>query len=206
MTVPKCLHKFNIICFYTHTHTWNSYSINRQWCKAVLKHAFVTKNRTKHSYAVTICTFFFFSFFFFEHELDIPLFGNVGLFKAFQVKSWWTGRNPRMMYRVDHWGTRRGERRSGTSRWSWSITLPHKLIDSKDRSWGRLEFLLMAASCTGSSRRSRGFQVALQLSNCGFVQRAKVKVKGCVCDVKMSSFFNEVYNLDKKKTQNYYSL
>lgn len=50
-----------------------------------------------------------------------------------------------------------------------------------------------------TSRCSGHFQVALQLPHCGFVQRAQVKVKGSVCDVKVSSFFNEVYNLQKYK-------
>lgn len=55
----------------THTHTWNSYSINRQCGKAVLKHAFVTKNLSNIHTQVTIYTnvfhfgartFFFFFF------------------------------------------------------------------------------------------------------------------------------------------------
>jgi len=61
----------------THTHTWNSYLINRQCGKAVLKHAFITKNPSNIHTQVTIYTneFRFGARFFF--------FGNVRLSRLF---------------------------------------------------------------------------------------------------------------------------
>lgn len=81
-----------------------------------------------------------------------------------------------------------------------SFPLPELLCNRKN--WGRSKrrhHFLQGSQLHKSSRWSRHFQVALQLPHCGFVQRAEVKVKGSVSDMKVSSFFNEVYNLQKYK-------
>ncbi len=49
-----------------------------------------------------------------------------------------------------------------------------------------------------ASGQSRGFQVTLQFSDRTSVQGAEVKVKSSVCDVEVSSLFNEVYNLENR--------
>lgn len=49
-----------------------------------------------------------------------------------------------------------------------------------------------------ASGQSAGFQVTLELSYCTSVQGAKVKVKSSVCDVEVSSLFNEVHNLEDR--------
>lgn len=48
-----------------------------------------------------------------------------------------------------------------------------------------------------ASGQSRGFQVTLEFSHCTSVQGTKVEVKRGVCDVEVSSLFDEVHNLEK---------
>lgn len=56
-------------------------------------------------------------------------------------------------------------------------------------------FLPRSSQLLRASGGSRGFQVTLKLSHCGFVQGTEIKVKSCVCDVEVSSLFDEVYYL-----------
>lgn len=50
-----------------------------------------------------------------------------------------------------------------------------------------------------ASGQSRSFQVTLKFSHCTSVQGAKVEIKGSVCDVEVSSLFDEVHNLEDKE-------
>lgn len=51
----------------------------------------------------------------------------------------------------------------------------------------------------GESGQSGRVQVTLELPNRTSVQRAKVKVKGGVCDVEMSCLLDEVNDLEQKQ-------
>lgn len=50
-----------------------------------------------------------------------------------------------------------------------------------------------------ASGQARGFQVTLQLPHRASVQGAKVEVKSSVCDVEVSSFFDEVHDLQSRE-------
>lgn len=171
----------------THTHTWNSYSINRQCGKAVLKHAFITKNLSNIHTQVTIYT---------------------NVFRFFLAMSDYQGflgeESPDSCNNVvDFWGVSRDElwNESGSFH---CLTSSYLEGENKRRRKERCDFPPGGSQLHKSSRRSRSLQVALQLPNCGFVQRAEVKVKSCVCDVKVSRFFYEVYNLKEKERKMYH--
>lgn len=46
-----------------------------------------------------------------------------------------------------------------------------------------------------ASGRSQRFQAALELPHCAPVQGAQVKVEGCVADVEVSRFFDQIHDL-----------
>lgn len=52
-----------------------------------------------------------------------------------------------------------------------------------------------------ASGQSRGVKVTLEFSHCTSVQGTKVEIKSSVCDVEVSSFFNEVHNLEGQRVQ-----
>ena len=75
----------------------------------------------------------------------------------------------------------------------WGFCIAFKVLFKKNQKsmWRQRS----SSQLLRASGQSRGFQVTLEFPYCTSVQGAKVEVKSSVCDVEMSSLFNQVHNL-----------